>query len=848
MKEFLHRCSTDDFTDSLVSLSIGLAKKKNLWQRFQPDPDNETSYARQKEELRLFRVENTRWDRPDNRGFRWVVNYKKLLEYRVLRFMCRMEKTADNKASKYFIFEPSGEHFETYVSKVVAQFLLFLREGVLSASTEEKRQELVGDVVKYFMSSGLLSDSYEDPVKIYDALNSPKAGHCRHMATKFKNILRANSLEVPKFDKTQQTVLYEVQYKHKAVRILLRELFGSNVADDIVDRIYGLFAYVACSFSKRNISNDGTFDIYGILREEVPKLVTAMYVGSEAAIGHSGTPASEEVLEAMGILELSPHFTIPGMLRNKALIETLKPYKDAQIGGKYIFTPEIRRVLNEEHGEPDLEEPDLEDIEAKIVAGYGIRLADLHPEKILCHGSFGYLIQYVHAHTRCRLVVKYEWYAIDRVGQDFLHAEQSRSMIDQDSSVATLKGILVPTENGDDGEERAVTKESRDGQENKLYIKLGTILAYSEGCDYAAFYSNPETDQPRTGESVSASDPADALVPDGGTSGHDGQPESSSQDVSMDDLGATADPDEPQESSAMLGIIPDSEQPNRSNGTATNVAEETTDGDEQSKMVENSNRVSMNDKEETTHTQGQENSNGKAETTDILTTTKNFSFRATGNFDGATASHTQYGMSLTAENFSIQLTVQDRKKDPPRFDSSKIPQEDGEDARLWDRNAGVTKIGKVVSRDEQDKIANQSAPKKVQVFTAPGYIAGNSTLPPNGSMEPEAGGEDATLFTVVTCQPGALEVAYGRASEGPQEENDFNPDTAQRFFLDPGCMFRVPPGNTYRVHNHSSTTDAFLTWTIIRPLQHPPAHMVSSSDGRTGDALSSPRKKRKIQS
>ena len=848
MKEFLHRCSTDDFTDSLVSMSIGLAKKKNLWQRFQPDPDNETSYARQMEELQRFYAENAlEIDSP--RGICRTFDHDKLREYRALRFMCRMEKTADNKASKYFIFEPSGEKIETYVSNVVAQFLLLLREGVLSASTEEKRQELVGDVVKYFMSSGLLSDSYEDPVKISDALNSPKAGHCRHMATRFKNILRANSLEVPKFDKTQQTVLYEVQYKHKAVRILLRELFGSNVADDIVDRIYGLFTYVACSFSMRNISKDGTFDIYGILREEVPKLVTAIYVGSEAAIGHSGTPASEEALQAMRILELSPRFTIPGMLRNKALIETLKPYKNAQIGGKYIFTPEIRSVLNEERGEPD-----LEDIEAKIVAGYGIRLADLHPEKILCHGSFGYLIQYVHAHTRCRLVVKYEWYAIDRVGQDFLHAEQSRSMIDQDSSVATLKGILVPTENGDDGEERAVTKESRDGQENKLYIKLGTILEYSEGCDYAAFHSDPEANQPRTGdERVSTSDPADALVPDGGTSDHDGQPESCSQDVSMDDLGATVDPDEPQESSAMLGIIPDSEQPNRSNGTATNVAEDTTDGDEQSKMVANSNDVSTNGKDETPPTQGQENSNevfsnGKEETTDILTTTKNFSFRATGNFDGATASHTQYGMSLTAENFSIQLTVQDRKKDPPRFDSSKIPQEDGEDARLWDRNAGVTKIGKVVSRDEHFKIANQSAPKKVQVFTAPGYIAGNSTLPPNGSMEPEAGGEDATIFTVVTCQPGALEVAYGRASEDSQVENDFNPDTAQRFFLDPGCMFRVPPGNTYRVHNHSATTDAFLTWTSIRPLQNPPEHMVSSSDGRAREALSSPRKKRKIQS
>lgn len=96
-----------------------------------------------------------------------------------------------------------------------------------------------------------------------------------------------------------------------------------------------------------------------------------------------------------------------------------------------------------------------------------------------------------------------------------------------------------------------------------------------------------------------------------------------------------------------------------------------------------------------------------------------------------------------------------------------------------------------------------------------GYIMGNLTLPPKGIKDAESVGSCAQTFTVVGGQPGAVEVAYADPEE--DENGTLKPESAIRFLLGPGDMFRVPPGNCYRLQNHSKTTECFMTWTIIRP-------------------------------
>ena len=99
-----------------------------------------------------------------------------------------------------------------------------------------------------------------------------------------------------------------------------------------------------------------------------------------------------------------------------------------------------------------------------------------------------------------------------------------------------------------------------------------------------------------------------------------------------------------------------------------------------------------------------------------------------------------------------------------------------------------------------------------------GYIMGNLLLPPKGIKDSESVGPCAQTFTVCNCQPKALEIAYG---DPDQPDGELDAETAQRFLLGPGDMFRVPPGNTYRLENHSEATECLLTWTIIRPRSVP---------------------------
>jgi len=172
------------------------------------------------------------------------------------------------------------------------------------------------------------------------------------------------------------------------------------------------------------------------------------------------------------------------------------------------------------------------------------------------------------------------------------------------------------------------------------------------------------------------------------------------------------------------------------------------------------------------------------------------------------------------------------------YDSNRLRKKykfhDGEEAYLWDDVTDDTADQKVVAysskmegsdlpiskkrRKSEGKVTGKAA----QAFNIlsddkddyVGYIMGNLILQPKGIKDSESVGPCAQTFTVCHCQPKALEVAYGDPDE-PDGELDIA--TAQRFLLGPGDMFRVPPGNCYRLENHSENTDCLLTWTIIRP-------------------------------
>lgn len=98
----------------------------------------------------------------------------------------------------------------------------------------------------------------------------------------------------------------------------------------------------------------------------------------------------------------------------------------------------------------------------------------------------------------------------------------------------------------------------------------------------------------------------------------------------------------------------------------------------------------------------------------------------------------------------------------------------------------------------------------------PGYIMGKLILPPKGIKDAECVGSCAQTFTILAGQPNSIELAYA----DPNDDGKMDLDNAQRFLLDPGDVFRIPPGNSYYLQNHSKTDECILSWTIIRPT-HP---------------------------
>jgi centromere protein C len=95
----------------------------------------------------------------------------------------------------------------------------------------------------------------------------------------------------------------------------------------------------------------------------------------------------------------------------------------------------------------------------------------------------------------------------------------------------------------------------------------------------------------------------------------------------------------------------------------------------------------------------------------------------------------------------------------------------------------------------------------------PGYIVGHLILPPQGIKDAESVGMCAQVFTVVRGQAKSIEIAYG---DPEHEAVKWDPKHAERFLLSVGDNFLVPPGNSYRLQNHSHSTECLLSWTIIR--------------------------------
>ena len=95
----------------------------------------------------------------------------------------------------------------------------------------------------------------------------------------------------------------------------------------------------------------------------------------------------------------------------------------------------------------------------------------------------------------------------------------------------------------------------------------------------------------------------------------------------------------------------------------------------------------------------------------------------------------------------------------------------------------------------------------------PGYISGNVVLPPRGIKDAEGVGLCSQVFNVGDCQPNSVEFALADPSS---QDGEFDPDTAQRYLLSKGDMFQIPPGNVYRIENHSRTDEARLFWTLIK--------------------------------
>eukprot|EP01039_Chlorochromonas_danica_P007461 gene7461-8248_t len=109
-----------------------------------------------------------------------------------------------------------------------------------------------------------------------------------------------------------------------------------------------------------------------------------------------------------------------------------------------------------------------------------------------------------------------------------------------------------------------------------------------------------------------------------------------------------------------------------------------------------------------------------------------------------------------------------------------------------------------------------------------GWIAGYLDLPPQGVKDAELVGKYAQIFFVSSGQEKALE--FGLADPSTEDWDD---QLAQRVLLSPGDSFYVPPGNMYRLQNHSVALAAQLFFVVVQPIEEPNEEVGSSVSGAT---------------
>lgn len=98
-----------------------------------------------------------------------------------------------------------------------------------------------------------------------------------------------------------------------------------------------------------------------------------------------------------------------------------------------------------------------------------------------------------------------------------------------------------------------------------------------------------------------------------------------------------------------------------------------------------------------------------------------------------------------------------------------------------------------------------------------GWISGFVDLPPEAIKDAEGVGRFAQVFFVSDCQNGSLELGIA-----DPDKDSWDNKRAQRQLLRKGDSFVIPPGNIYRLENHSIEKSAMLFWTIIKPLELQP--------------------------
>jgi hypothetical protein len=101
-----------------------------------------------------------------------------------------------------------------------------------------------------------------------------------------------------------------------------------------------------------------------------------------------------------------------------------------------------------------------------------------------------------------------------------------------------------------------------------------------------------------------------------------------------------------------------------------------------------------------------------------------------------------------------------------------------------------------------------------------GWMAGSVELPPHAIKDAEGVGKYCQVFFVASAQAHSIE--FGLASPDTDAWED---RTAQRLLLSAGDSFYVPPGNIYRLENHSKTTTARLFWMIVFPVEDQEARL-----------------------